>query len=148
MRGAALKVRAALALALVVGAVAAGVTAAARTDDLRVVPARTAAPADLHHWQPVRGRAPQCIAAGGIGAAIYVDRQHVDLIDAGQRRFRLTLAQPCGELSYYHSFYYRVGKDGAFCAGRDHLVSRAGRICDVRGIERLQPPAPRRRSQR
>lgn len=133
----------ALTTLVMLGLLLGGAAGSARSDDLRAVPARMAAPADSRDWAPESGRAPQCLAASRIGQAVYIDRQHVDLIDAAGRRYRLELTQPCAELSYYHSFYYRIGKDGAFCARRDHLVARAGRICDVSGIVRLRPLVPK-----
>lgn len=133
----------ALAACLAIAAAPAGQRAdSTRASDLRLVPARMAPPAEAHRWQPTRGR--QCLATQGIVRGEYVDRLHTDLLARDGRRYRLTLAQPCVELSYYHNFYYRPGRDGSFCAGRDHLVSRAGRICDVTAIAPLQPVAGHR----
>ena len=68
-----------------------------------------------------------------------LDARTVDVTMKGGKRWRLTLAQQCPQLSYYGGFYYQPRVPGKFCAGSDRIISRAGGACRVSTISELRP---------
>lgn len=112
---------------------------------LGVVPVRPLPPSELENWVPVRSSKSACIDVARIAGAIVVDPRNLDIVMRGGRRFRLTLATACPQLSYYGGFYYQPTQPGKFCAGRDKVMARAGGACRVSRISELEKAPSRRR---
>lgn len=110
-----------------------------------VVPVRPLPLSEQENWVPVRSSTSACIDVATIGGAVVIDQRNLDIVMRGGRRFRLTLATACPQLSYYGGFYYQPTQPGKFCAGRDKVMARAGGACRVSRISVLQkaPPPPR-----
>lgn len=104
------------------------------------VPVKPMVPAP-ERWVPAK-RAT-CIDVARIGGAVVVDGRTIDVVMRGGRRWRLTLAAQCPQLSYYGGFYYQPRKPGLMCAGQDRILSRAGGSCRVARIHALRQLAPR-----
>jgi hypothetical protein len=104
-----------------------------------------APPPPAESWQPGKPSRTACIDTSRIAAAIVVDPRTLDVVLRGGKRWRLTLAQQCPQLSYYGGFYYQPQVAGQFCAGRDRIMGRAGGQCRVSQIAPLHRVPPRRR---
>ncbi|TPE61401.1 hypothetical protein FJQ54_08635 [Sandaracinobacter neustonicus] len=105
-----------------------------------VVPVRPMPPsAAVEHWVPARTSRTGCFDTANIAGAIVVDARTVDVTMRGGKRWRLTLAQQCPQLSYYGGFYYQPRVPGKFCAGTDRVMSRAGGACRVSTISEMKP---------
>jgi hypothetical protein len=104
-----------------------------------------APPPPVETWKPGKPSRSACIDATRIAGAIVVDPRTLDVVLKGGKRWRLTLAQQCPQLSYYGGFYYEPQVSGQFCAGRDRIIGRAGGACRVSHIAPLQRVQPRRR---
>ncbi len=104
-----------------------------------VVPVRPMPPAERDGWIAGRPSTKACIDTSRIAGAIVVDARTVDVTMRGDKRWRLTLAQQCPQLSYYGGFYYQPRVPGKFCAGNDRIISRAGGACRVSSISELRP---------
>jgi hypothetical protein len=102
-------------------------------------------PATAERWISARPSSTACIDVTRIAGAVVVDPRTLDVVTKGGRRWRLTLAQQCPQLSYYGGFYYRPVKSGQFCAGRDRIMGRAGGECRVSRIARLTKAPARKR---
>lgn len=110
-----------------------------------VVPVRPLPLSDKEIWVPVRSSKSACIDTARIGGAIVIDQRNLDIVMRGGKRYRLTLATSCPQLSYYGGFYYQPTQAGKFCAGRDKVMARAGGACRVSQISILQKAqSPRR----
>ena len=112
--------------------------------DVRAMQARPMPPTEREIWVPVRTSSTACIDVERIGGAIVVDPRSLDILMRGGKRYRLTLAQACPQLSYYGGFYYQPTVSGKFCAGKDRVMARAGGPCRVSRISVLQKATPRR----
>ncbi len=88
-------------------------------------------------WAPGRASRDACIDVSGIAGAVVVDPRTLDVVMRGGKRWRVTLAQQCPQLSYYGGFYYKPERAGQFCAGRDRIIGRAGGECRVSRIAPL-----------
>lgn len=110
-----------------------------------VVPVRPLPLSDKEIWVPVRSSTSACIDTARIGGAIVIDQRNLDIVMRGGKRYRLTLATACPQLSYYGGFYYQPTQAGKFCAGRDKVMARAGGACRVSRISILQKASPPRR---
>jgi hypothetical protein len=108
-----------------------------------VVPVKPMPPAAAEQWRADKPSRTSCIDVSAIAGAMVVDSRTLDVVLKGGKRWRLTLAQQCPQLSYYGGFYYQPTVPGKFCAGKDRIISRAGGACRVSHISRLRPTAPR-----
>ena len=104
-----------------------------------VVPVRPMPPADRDGWVAGKPSSKACIDTSRIAGAILIDARTLDVTMRGGKRWRLTLAQQCPQLSYYGGFYYQPRVPGKFCAGSDRIISRAGGACRVSTISELRP---------
>lgn len=137
--------RSLVAGAMVLLVLATGLLPAPAMAQLGRVQARPAEPEMAEQWKPGRSSRTACIDATRIAAAVVVDQKTVDVVMRGGKRWRLTLAGKCPQLSYYGGFYYKPGTAGQFCAGQDHIIGRAGGSCRVSRIAPLHKVEKRRR---
>ncbi|QMW22592.1 hypothetical protein [Sandaracinobacteroides saxicola] len=100
------------------------------------VPAVRAAPllAAPAGWALGRPDPRACIPADRIGGALVLGSRTVELSMRGGVRKRLRFASDCPQLAYYGGFYYKRGRDGQLCAGRDKLMGREGGSCRIAAI--------------
>jgi hypothetical protein len=119
---------------------AAGPAAAQAVGRVPVAP-----PPPTEVWKAGKGSRSACIDATRIAGAVVVDPRTLDVVLKGGKRWRLTLAQQCPQLSYYGGFYYEPQVSGQFCAGRDRILGRAGGSCRVSQIAPLYRVQPRKR---
>jgi len=110
-----------------------------------VVPVKPMPPQPAETWVPGRASRTACIDVTRIAGAIVVDPRTLDVVMRGGKRWRVTLAQQCPQLSYYGGFYYKPERSGQFCAGRDRIIGRAGGECRVSRIAPLNKAQRRAR---
>lgn len=84
-----------------------------------------------------------CIAVDAIASAQLIGDSAVELIMNDGQHWRMLLAEECPGISFYHGFYYRRGRDGTLCAGRDVIGARSGGECAIASIVEV-PTANRR----
>ncbi|PZU50603.1 MAG: hypothetical protein DI568_02255 [Sphingomonas sp.] len=116
-----------------------GLLAAPAAAQVGVVPVRPLPQTGVEQWVPVKTTRTGCFDTANIAGAIVVDARTVDVTMKGGKRWRLTLAQQCPQLSYYGGFYYQPRVPGKFCAGSDKVMSRAGGACRVSTISEMKP---------
>lgn len=109
-----------------------------------VVVVRPMPPAQAEQWVQLKPSRTACIDTARIAGAVVLDQRTLDVVMRGGKRWRLTLAQMCPQLSYYGGFYYQPTQPGKFCAGQDRIISRAGGACRVSHIGQLKQVQPRR----
>ncbi|MGL6043836.1 MAG: hypothetical protein ACRC1J_07910 [Sandaracinobacteroides sp.] len=135
---------AALALAMICSGPAAVLAQARPAPSVGVVVVRPMPSAQAEQWVQSKPSRTACIDVSRIAGAMVVDQRSVDVVMRGGKRWRLTLAQQCPQLSYYGGFYYQPSQAGKFCAGQDRIISRAGGACRVSHIGQLRQVQPRR----
>ena len=90
-------------------------------------------PVDMRPSPPKAGRT-RCIGVNAVaGAQLFGDRA-IELTMRDGHRFRMFFARECQALSFYQGFYYRRGKAGQICAGRDVIGARSGGECSIASI--------------
>ncbi len=88
---------------------------------------------------PPRAGRNRCISVNGLaGAQLYGDRA-IEISMRDGRRYRMFFARECPGLSFYQGFYYRRGKAGQLCAGRDVVGARSGGECPIASIIPVRP---------
>lgn len=94
----------------------------------------------------VRREAPAALVERKAKSCVDVDRiqgftvnagDSVDLILEDGSLLRAKLGAECPALGFYSGAYLKPTKDSRFCAGRDALHSRSGRICPVQAFKNL-----------
>ncbi|UYY76961.1 hypothetical protein [Sphingomonas sp. R1] len=94
----------------------------------------------------VRREAPTALIERKAKSCVEVDRiqgftvnagDSVDLILEDGSLLRAKLGSECPALGFYSGAYLKPTKDSRFCAGRDALHSRSGRICPVQAFKNL-----------
>lgn len=94
----------------------------------------------------VRREAPVALVERKAKTCVDVDRiqgftvnagDSVDLILEDGSLLRAKLGSECPALGFYSGAYLKPTKDSRFCAGRDALHSRSGRICPVQAFKNL-----------
>jgi len=113
--------------------------------EVGVVPVKPMPALPSEQWLAGRSSRTACIDVTRIGGAIVVDPRTLDVVMRGGKRWRITLAQQCPQLSYYGGFYYKPERSGKFCAGRDRIMGRAGGECRVSRIAPLNKVQSRKR---
>jgi hypothetical protein len=88
---------------------------------------------------PEEGRS-NCVRVERIAGAQLHGDVAIDLTMSNGRQWRLFLANECPGLSFYQGFYYRRGKAGMLCAGRDSIGARSGGECRIASILPLPQP--------
>lgn len=135
-------------LQVAVIACAGPVAASAGPDPVHGVRARPAAtPLPIVRPEPPRAGRKRCISVDRVAGAVVQGDRAVELTIAGGQRWRLFLEQDCPTLSFYQGFYYRRGRAGMLCAGRDAVISRSGGECAIASITPINR-SPSRRSRR
>ena len=86
----------------------------------------------------VEHKAPKCIPANLIRAAVLSGSEQVDFIIAGGARVRAELDENCPALDFYGGFYLQT-EDERLCAGRDAVHSRIGGSCTISKFKQLVP---------
>ncbi len=94
------------------------------------------APLDVRPEPPQAGR-KTCIRVDGIAGAQMFGDTAIELTMRNGQHWRLFLANQCPGLSFYQGFYYRRGKAGMLCAGRDTIGARSGGECAIASIVRI-----------
>lgn len=95
-------------------------------------------PKPVKRWKTKSG--PKCIDGRGIGGAVVMAPDKVDLILPGGQRLRAELESRCPALDYYSGFYLRPDpSDGMICARRDTIHSRSGGECTIKRFRRVTP---------
>ncbi len=87
----------------------------------------------------VRPQAPAsgartCIRVNNIAGAQLFGDTAIELSMRDGKRWRMYFANECPALSFYQGFYYRRGKAGQLCAGRDSVGARSGGECRIASI--------------
>jgi hypothetical protein len=82
---------------------------------------------------PEQGRRT-CIRVDRIAGAQLFGDTAIELTMTDGRHWRMFLADECPGLSFYQGFYYRRGKAGMLCAGRDSIGARSGGECAIASI--------------
>ncbi|WP_010545624.1 hypothetical protein [Sphingomonas elodea] len=93
---------------------------------------RREAPAAL-----VERKAKSCVDMDRIQGFTVNAGDSVDLILEDGSLLRAKLGSECPALGFYSGAYLKPTKDSRFCAGRDALHSRSGRICPVQAFKNL-----------
>ena len=86
----------------------------------------------------IEHKAPRCIPASVIRAAILSGPEQVDFVIAGGSRIRAKLDEDCPALDFYGGFYLQP-EDERLCAGRDAVHSRMGGSCTISTFKQLVP---------
>lgn len=85
----------------------------------------------------VERKGPKCLSAAMIAGAAMASQSSIDFVMRDRRRVRATLDRDCAGLDFYGGFYVEP-RDGAVCARREEIRSRAGSTCRIerfRGLE-------------
>lgn len=107
------------------------------------VPIAPGTPVTTRPFPPKQGR-NRCISVNGLaGAQLFGDRAMEFSMKTGQH-YRLFLARECPALSFYQGFYYRAGRAGQLCAGRDVIVARSGGECTISSIIAVRAIGPKK----
>ncbi len=84
--------------------------------------------------QPPREGRNTCLQVDRIAGAQLFGDTAIELTMRNGRHWRMYLANECPGLSFYQGFYYRRGKAGMLCAGRDAVGARSGGECPIASI--------------
>ncbi len=82
-------------------------------------------------------KAPRCIAVTAIAGANLNRPESIDLIIVDGRRLRAKFNNQCRSMDFYSGFYLKPTPDGALCAKRDSIRSRAGHDCRIESLREL-----------
>ncbi len=104
------------------------------------VPVRPRAFQPVIDWE--ERKAPKCLPAGAIRAALLSGPNQLDFILAGGARVRAKFDEDCPALNFYGGFYLQP-EDERLCAGRDAVHSRIGGSCTIDKFKQLVPKLPR-----
>ena len=86
----------------------------------------------------IEHKAPRCIPATAIRAAVLSGPEQVDFIISGGARVCAKLDEDCPALDFYGGFYLQP-QDERLCAGRDAVHSRMGGSCTISKFKQLVP---------
>ena len=86
----------------------------------------------------VERKGPKCLPAAMIVGAAMASPSAIDFVMRDRRRVRARLDSDCAGLDFYGGFYVEPG-DGAVCARREEIRSRAGSTCRIERFRALQP---------
>jgi hypothetical protein len=91
-------------------------------------------------WAERRG--PKCLSAAMIVGAAMVTPATIDFVMRDRSRVRARLVSDCEGLDFYGGFYVQPDQ-GAVCAGREEIRSRAGASCRIDHFRRLEAKVKR-----
>lgn len=86
----------------------------------------------------VEHKGPKCVSARMIAGAAMASQSSIDFVLRDRRRVRAKLDSDCAGLDYYNGFYLEP-RDGAVCAKREEIRSRAGSTCRIERFRSLEP---------
>lgn len=86
----------------------------------------------------VERKGPKCLPAAMIAGAAMASPSTIDFVMRDRRRVRARLDNDCAGLDFYGGFYVEPG-NGAVCARREEIRSRAGSTCRIERFRSLQP---------
>lgn len=87
-------------------------------------------------WAERKG--PKCVSAAMIAGAALASPSSIDFVMRDRSRVRAEFDSDCAGLDYYDGFYLEPA-DGAVCAKREEIRSRAGSTCRIERFRRLEP---------
>ncbi len=85
----------------------------------------------------VERKGPKCLSAAMIAGAAMASQSSIDFVLRDRRRVRAEFDSDCAGLDFYGSFYIEP-QDGAVCAKREEIRSRAGSTCRIERFRRLE----------
>ena len=85
----------------------------------------------------VEHKGPKCLSAAMIAGAAMASQSSIDFVLRDRRRVRAKLDRDCAGLDFYGAFYIEP-RDGAVCAKREELRSRAGSSCRIERFRSLE----------
>ena len=85
----------------------------------------------------VEHKGPKCVSSAMIAGAAMADQSSIDFVLRDRSRVRAEFDNDCEGLDFYGSFYIEP-KDGAVCAKREEIRSRAGSTCRIERFRRLE----------
>ena len=86
----------------------------------------------------VEHKGPKCLSAAMIAGAAMAGQSSIDFVLRNRRRVRAELDRDCAGLDFYGGFYVEP-RDGAVCAKREEIRSRAGSTCRIERFRALEP---------
>ena len=86
----------------------------------------------------VERKGPKCVPVAMIAGAAMATPSTIDILLRDRRRLRARLDSDCAGLDFYGGFYVEP-RDGAVCARRDEIRSRAGSTCRIDRFRSLHP---------
>ncbi len=98
------------------------------------VPIAQYRPAPLE-W--VEHKGPKCLPAAMIAGAAMVTPSTIDFVLRDRHRVRALLDSDCAGLDFYGGFYVEP-QEGAVCARREEIRSRAGSTCRIERFRSLE----------
>ena len=96
------------------------------------------APRRLPKLEWIEHKGPKCLSAAMIAGAALASQSSIDFVLRDRRRVRAELDSDCAGLDYYDGFYLEP-QDGAVCAKREEIHSRAGSTCRIERFRSLEP---------
>ncbi len=85
----------------------------------------------------VEHKGPKCLSATMIAGAAMATPSSIDFVLRDRRRVRARLDSDCAGLDFYGGFYVEP-QDGAVCARREEIRSRAGSTCRIERFRSLE----------
>ena len=85
----------------------------------------------------VEHKGPKCLSAAMIMGAGMANQSSIDFVLRDRRRVRAKLDSDCAGLDFYGGFYVEP-RDGAVCAKREEIRSRAGSACRIERFRSLE----------
>lgn len=91
----------------------------------------------LRELEWVEHKGPKCLSATMIAGAAMSGQSSIDFVMRDRRRVRAKLDSDCAGLDFYGGFYVEP-RDGAVCAKREEIRSRAGSACRIERFRSLE----------
>ncbi len=85
----------------------------------------------------VERKGPKCLSAAMIAGAAMAGQSSIDFVLRDRSRVRAQFDSDCTGLDFYGGFYVEP-QDGAVCAKREEIRSRAGSTCRIERFKSLQ----------
>jgi hypothetical protein len=85
----------------------------------------------------VERKGPRCVSSEMIAGAAMASPASIDFVMRDRSRVRAEFDSNCAGLDFYGSFYIEP-QDGAVCAKREEIRSRAGSTCRIERFRRLE----------
>lgn len=85
----------------------------------------------------IEHKGPKCLSAAMIAGATMASQSSIDFVLRDRSRVRAQFDSDCAGLDFYGSFYVEP-KDGAVCAKREEIRSRAGSTCRIERFKSLE----------